>query len=96
MEIKVNYVELKSLGENLVNKAGEIFTIRDNIVLINDQIRNSWIGMDATMFLSRGESYIKQLEAIQEQINNAGAFINETISGYQEIETKYESLVGEV
>jgi hypothetical protein len=61
--------------------------------MLNTKIISSWEGTDSTMFLAKGETYIKQLVMLMEQVNACGVFINDSISSYEEIEKKYEEAV---
>jgi uncharacterized protein YukE len=93
MEIKIEYANLGQIGNDLISNSDEINLIKKNIKALNVQITNNWNGIDATMFLAKGETYLNQIKNLTEQLNACGTLINDAVANYQEIEEEYKTAV---
>ncbi len=85
---KVNYYRLYIAGKRFDDNGKKLEDIINNIKELDEQLKNSWQGLDADMFINRNEIFINMLTKKMKYLNSWGEYFVKSSSKYTDTENE--------
>ena len=85
MDLRVNYDETITTGNNVTNKGEEFEQLLNKINAVNNNLKAYWEGQDASKYSNAVEQQAQTMKALQETIVEIGAFLVKAGNSYKEV-----------
>ena len=84
MDLKINYGETITVGNQIVNKGNEFQDLLNRIKNINAELQTYWEGQDASKYTTAVNEQAEQMQKLATTINEIGEFLGRVGRAYQE------------
>ena len=84
MNLNINYDETRSIGNQLIAKAGDFSATLRNINNINSQIAESWAGKDAAKYIATVNEQAQYMNQLATTITEIGNYLIRVSNAYQQ------------
>ncbi len=84
MDLKINYSETISVGNQVTEKGNEFQDLLNKIKNVNSELQTYWEGNDASKYSNSVAEQAEQMQKLAETINEIGAFLVKVGNAYQE------------
>lgn len=82
--LKINYSETISVGNQVTEKGGEFQTLLNKVKATNSELKSYWEGSDASKYSASIEQQAEYMQQLSEAINEIGNFLVKVGQAYQE------------
>jgi len=83
-DLRVNYSETISVGNNVTTKGGEFAELLNKIKATNSELQTYWEGSDASKYSGAVAEQAQYMQQLSETINEIGDFLVKTGNAYRE------------
>ena len=83
-DLRVNYSETISVGNNVTTKGGEFAELLNKIKATNSELQTYWEGSDASKYSGAVAEQAQYMQQLSETINEIGDFLDKTGNAYRE------------
>ena len=84
MNLSINFEETRNVGRQLQSMADELSTTLKNINSINSQIADSWIGADASKYISIVNEQAQYMNLLASTILEIGNYLIRVSNAYEQ------------
>ena len=84
MDLKINYGELNSVGNQVSAKGGEFTELLSKIKSINSELQSYWEGTDASKYTAAVAQQAETMQKLANTIDEIGLFLVKAGEAYQE------------
>lgn len=84
MDLKVNFSETISVGNQVSNKGAEFQDLLNKIKSINAELQTYWEGTDASKYTNAVAEQAQDMQKLTDAINEIGAFLVKVGEAYRE------------
>lgn len=81
--LRINYSEAEATGKAVVEKGERFSTLLANIKTVNDDLKTSWEGSDASKYSSAVEEQAVYMKDLANTIDEIGRFLQSVGSAYR-------------
>lgn len=93
VKVDADLGQMCALGNMMINKSEEFNQITTKMNEIMEQLRGSWSGVDADVFIANAQNYIANLKLIEQAMAQLGSTVNAYAVRYNNlVATYFESL----
>lgn len=82
MNLRINYDETRSIGNQIISKAEEFKTLLNKINNINGQIASSWQGSDSAKYAEAVGIQANQMAQLASVISQTGEYLIKVSNAY--------------
>ncbi len=94
-DLRVNYSETISVGNNVTTKGGEFADLLAKIRNANSELQSHWEGQDASKYTGAVAEQAETMQKLAETIDEIGAFLVKVGNAYREaMETNASGIQG--
>lgn len=94
-DLKVNYSETISVGNNVSTKGGEFRDLLNKIKTANNELQSYWEGTDASKYTGAVAEQAEIMQNLADTIDEIGAFLVKVGNAYREaMETNASGIQG--
>lgn len=83
-DLRVNYSETITLGNNVTTKGGEFSDLLGKIKTANSELQSYWEGQDASKYTTAVAQQAETMQRLSETINEIGTFLVKVGNAYRE------------
>lgn len=95
VKVDADLGQMCSLGNLMINKSTEFNAITTKMNEIVEQLRGSWAGADADVFIANAQNYIANLKAVETAMAQLGSYVNAHAVRYNNlVATYFENMMG--
>ena len=84
-DLRVNYTETISTGNNVTTKGEEFKQLLSKIDSVNSELKTYWEGTDASKYSGAVEEQSQVMKQVAETIDEIGTFLVKTGNAYKEV-----------
>ena len=84
MDLKINYSETISVGNQVTEKGGEFQDLLNKVKNVNTELQTYWEGSDASKYSTSVAQQAEYMQQITNTINEIGAFLVKVGQAYEE------------
>lgn len=84
MDLRINYQETMSVGNQITTKGEEFKTLLTRIKNVNSNLKSAWEGSDATKYTNAVEEQLVYMDKLASAIDEIGTFLVKVGTAYQE------------
>lgn len=84
MDLRINYAETISVGNQVVQKGGEFQELLNRVRSINQELQTYWEGSDASKYSNSVAQQAEYMQKLSETIDEIGNFLIKVGHAYQE------------
>ena len=84
MDLKINYSETISVGNQLTEKGGEFQDLLNKVKNVNTELQTYWEGSDASKYSTSVAQQAEYMQQLTNTINEIGAFLVKVGQAYEE------------
>ena len=84
MDLKINYSETISVGNQVSEKGGEFQDLLGKIKSVNNELQSYWEGSDASKYTNAVAQQAEFMQKLSDTINEIGGFLVKVGQAYQE------------
>lgn len=84
MDLKINYSETISVGNQVSEKGGEFQELLNKIKNVNTELQTYWEGSDASKYSTQVAQQAEYMQQLTDTINEIGSFLVKVGQAYQE------------
>lgn len=84
MDLRVNYQETITTGNNVTSKGEEFNQLLTKVNTINNDLKTYWEGQDASKYSNAVAEQAQVMKQLQETIDEIGAFLVKAGNAYKE------------
>ena len=84
MDLRINYQETMTVGNQVTAKGEEFKTLLTKIKNVNSNLKAAWEGSDATKYTSAVEEQAVYMDKLASSIDEIGTFLVQVGQAYQE------------
>lgn len=85
MKLNVDYIELRNVAVQVLQKGNELQYNLNTIKSINLELQSYWEGADATKYFSSVDSQVENVQKLIDLINSIGNFLEAIANSYEEL-----------
>ncbi len=93
MDLKINYEETISVGNQITTKSEEFKTLLSRIRNVNSNLKAAWEGSDATKYTNAVEDQAVYMDKLAAAMDELGAFVSKVGRTYQEVSEANSSAI---
>lgn len=83
-DLKINYQETVSVGNQVTTKGGEFQDLLNKIKSVNSELQSYWEGSDASKYTTSVAQQAEYMQQLTDTINEIGSFLVKVGNAYQE------------
>ncbi len=83
MDLKINYDETISVGNQVQTKGSEFQSLLNQIKTTNQDLKAAWEGQDASKYANAVEEQAQSMQKLCDTINEIGEFLVKVGQAYQ-------------
>ncbi len=84
MDLRINYEETKSTGNQVTSKGEEFDSLLRQITNVNNELQSYWEGQDASKYSNAVAEQAQTMQQLAEKINEIGAFLVKVGEAYEQ------------
>lgn len=84
MDLKIDYQETKSTGNQVQSYAGEFNSLLNDIKGLNEQLRSDWKGDDADSYTTEINEQAQVMDKLKGSIEEIGKFLVDVGNAYEQ------------
>ncbi len=84
MDLKINYSETISVGNQVTEKGGEFQDLLNKVKNVNTELQTYWEGSDASKYSTSVAQQAEYMQQLTNTINEIGAFLVKVGQAYEE------------
>lgn len=84
MDLRINYGETISVGNQVAEKGGEFQELLNRIKTINTELQSYWEGSDSSKYSTSVSQQAEYMQQLTNTINEIGSFLVKVGQAYQE------------
>ena len=84
MNLKINYSETISVGNQVTEKGGEFQDLLNKVKNVNTELQTYWEGSDASKYSTSVAQQAEYMQQLTNTINEIGAFLVKVGQAYEE------------
>lgn len=84
MDLKINYSETISVGNQVTEKGGEFQDLLNKVKNANTELQTYWEGSDASKYSTSVAQQAEYMQQLTNTINEIGAFLVKVGQAYEE------------
>ena len=84
MDLKINYSETISVGNQVTEKGGEFQDLWNKVKNVNTELQTYWEGSDASKYSTSVAQQAEYMQQLTNTINEIGAFLVKVGQAYEE------------
>ena len=84
MDLRINYEETISTGNQIISKGGEFQDLLIRIKSTNSELQTYWEGSDASKYSTTVAQQAEQMQQLANTINEIGEFLVKVGKAYEE------------
>lgn len=85
MDLKINYSETISVGNQVTEKGGEFQELLNRIKSVNTELQTYWEGSDASKYSTSVSQQAEYMQQLTNTINEIGEFLVKVGNAYREV-----------
>ena len=83
MDLKINYSETISVGNQVTEKGGEFQDLLNKVKNVNTELQTYWEGSDASKYSTSVAQQAEYMQQLTNTINEIGAFLVKVGQAYE-------------
>lgn len=84
MDLKINYAETISVGNQVTAKGGEFQELLNKVKAVNGELQTYWQGSDASKYSASVSQQAEYMQQLANTVNEIGEFLVKVGQAYQE------------
>ena len=84
MDLKINFEETRSVGNQVTQKGGEFQELLNRIKSVNTELQSYWEGSDASKYSTAVATQAEEIQRLVDTINEIGAYLVKVGNAYEE------------
>ncbi len=82
--LKIDYEKARTVGNNIMNYAGDFKSLLQGINSINENLKQHWQGDDATKYTSEMSEQAKVMDKLHKTIEDVGKYLVDVGNAYEQ------------
>lgn len=82
--LNINFKNTKDTGTAIQNYAGDFKKLLSEIQSLNDNLKNSWTGADATKYTSEITEQAQTMNKLQQTLDECGSYLIQVGKAYED------------
>lgn len=93
MDLKINYEETISVGNQVTQKGGEFQELLNTVKRVNSELQTYWEGSDASKYSGAVAQQAEYMQKLSETVEEIGSFLVQVGNTYREVAEQNASAI---